>query len=398
MMMLNRRSIVLVPMAVACAWSGVPRESLRAQAAVTQLAVTGGRMTDERGIRSDAVTLAPGVIFRPAGPVSLALSGNATRLDNSQWQAGGSAGLSARTAEWAHAALSLAGSGSVTRTSYGASFVVGDVTPAIEMRFGGLTVFGGAHVASGRTTMRAQPTTAAPVVLTSMTRTWRAPVYGAEWRLSHDESVPLTLAYHEERARTSGETVVDRSADAYVALGRLTLGATAGRRRAPSEHVDFWTGSASLELTPSLALQAASGTYPSSRLTGAAPGSFVSIGLVLRRGAPRPRRLPSPRGVEAPPQGRIRLSIRAPEATRVEIAGDWNDWTPFAARRAANGVWYADLALAPGDYRYAFRLDGREWRVPDGAVVSDDGFGGKAAYVTVARTAANSRTNLQEER
>jgi hypothetical protein len=397
-MMMQRRSIVIVPVVALCAWPGVPRETVRAQTAVAQVAVTGGRVTDERGIRSDAVTFAPGVVVWPHGPVSLTLSGNASRLDNSQWQAGGTAGVSGRTAERAHAALSFTGAGSATRASYGATFLVGDATPALEMRFGGVTMFGGAHVATGRTTMRAQPTAATPVVLTSMTRTWRAPVYGAEWRFSHDASVPLALGYHEERARAGGETVLDRTADASVALGQLTLGVSGGRRRAPTEHVDFWTGSAMLALTSSMALQAAGGKYPSSRLTGAAPGSFVSVGVVLRPGAPRALRLPRPSGVEAPPAGRVRLSIRAPEATRVEIAGDWNDWTPFAARRAANGVWYVDLALAPGDYRYAFRLDGREWRVPDGAVVSDDGFGGKSAYVTVPRTTANSRTNLQEER
>jgi hypothetical protein len=62
-------------------------------------------------------------------------------------------------------------------------------------------------------------------------------------------------------------------------------------------------------------------------------------------------------------------------------------------------VWYADLALPPGDYRYAFRLDGSEWRVPEGAVASDDGFGGKTAYVSVARRSTTvSRTNFQEEK
>jgi 1,4-alpha-glucan branching enzyme len=93
-----------------------------------------------------------------------------------------------------------------------------------------------------------------------------------------------------------------------------------------------------------------------------------------------------------------RLSIRAPEATRVELAGDWNDWKPVPARRAANGVWYADVALAPGEYRYAFRVDGGAWRVPEGAVISDDGFGGKSAYVTVARGSARHTTQHQEDR
>ena len=31
----------------------------------------------------------------------------------------------------------------------------------------------------------------------------------------------------------------------------------------------------------------------------------------------------------------------------------------------------------------AFRVNGKEWRVPEGAVAVDDGFGGKSAYVTI---------------
>jgi hypothetical protein len=61
----------------------------------------------------------------------------------------------------------------------------------------------------------------------------------------------------------------------------------------------------------------------------------------------------------------------------------WNDRQAVPAVRAENGVWYADLRIPPGQYRYAFRIDGRAWRVPEHAVAVDDGFGGKAAYVTV---------------
>ena len=160
----------------------------------------------------------------------------------------------------------------------------------------------------------------------------------------------------------------------------------------------FSSGSASLSLTPGLSLQGSAGRYPGSRLTGAAAGRFVSLGLFVRSGAPRVMRLPFPKGVPAVRANATRLSLRAPEAGRVELAGDWNNWTPVPARRAANGVWFVDVPLAPGEYRYAFRVDGGAWRVPDGAVTSDDGFGGKSAYVTVARVAASRGSHNQEER
>ncbi|MBI2407359.1 MAG: hypothetical protein HYV19_03515 [Gemmatimonadetes bacterium] len=377
-----------------------PSAVVRAQGVVTELGLSGGRMTDERGVRSDAASLGARLLASPNGLVAFSLAGNASRLDNTAWQLGGTTAMSARTPEVAHLALSVAGAASATRASYGATFLTGEATPALEARFGAVTLYGGGHVASGRTTVDAQPNAAVPVVLTSRTRTLRAPVYGAVWSLALDESVPLSLAYREEPARVEGATITDRSADATLAVARLTLGASVGRRSVAGTRTPFWTGSAGVQITPAMSLQAVGGKYPSSLLTGAAAGTFVSIGLQFSTGgAARGARLPRPRGVESAPRGVVRLSIRAPSATRVEVAGDWNGWTPVAARRASNGVWYADLALPPGDYRYAFRLDGSEWRVPEGAVASDDGFGGKTAYVSVARRSTSiSRTNFQEEK
>ena len=46
-------------------------------------------------------------------------------------------------------------------------------------------------------------------------------------------------------------------------------------------------------------------------------------------------------------------------------------------------VWFVDLNIPPGQYRYAFRVDGAAWKVPAGAAVVDDDFGGKSAWLTV---------------
>jgi 1,4-alpha-glucan branching enzyme len=78
-----------------------------------------------------------------------------------------------------------------------------------------------------------------------------------------------------------------------------------------------------------------------------------------------------------------RLALRDEDATSVEIAGDFTNWKFVAATRATNGVWFVDLRIPPGQYRYAFRVDRTKWKVPSGAVVSDDDFGGKSAWLTV---------------
>jgi 1,4-alpha-glucan branching enzyme len=80
-----------------------------------------------------------------------------------------------------------------------------------------------------------------------------------------------------------------------------------------------------------------------------------------------------------------RLAIAARDASHVEVAGDFTNWEFVVTKRAANGVWYVDLAVPPGQYRYAFRIDGKEWRIPGGAPAAEDEFGGKSAWLTVAR-------------
>jgi hypothetical protein len=121
-------------------------------------------------------------------------------------------------------------------------------------------------------------------------------------------------------------------------------------------------------------------------MLGTPSGRYTSVGVSIGLGDATPsRRAPSVRipGVPQPPRGYTRLAIVAPDAARVEVAGDFNEWMPTRTTRAANGMWYADLRIAPGQYRYAFRIDGSEWRVPRGATAVNDGFGGTSAWLVV---------------
>ena len=51
------------------------------------------------------------------------------------------------------------------------------------------------------------------------------------------------------------------------------------------------------------------------------------------------------------------------EAREVVLTGDFTGWAKDKVRlsKAANGVWTADLDLAPGEYQYRLLVDG-EWR------------------------------------
>ena len=375
--------------------------SASAQSGVAQVALTAGSATDERGVRSDAVTLAPSAVFLPGPNSNLMVGATATRFANTAWQIGAGAAFNARSAAAAGFALAFSGRGNVSQASFNATFAQADATPSVQWAAGPLTLIGGAHVASGYSAVNAQ--SAAPLVppqqqLVSQSRTSVAPSYGGELRFGATAPVSAVFSFREEPARVGGLVVTDQIAGATLSFGSTTVAAVAGRRSAPDEQVDFASGSVSIPITNALSFTMAGGKYPSNRLTGAVGGRFFSTGLSVRIGGSGVARMPHPMGVPAPDPDDTRFAIRAPNAERVEIAGDWNSWAPVAATRAQNGVWYADLPLKAGEYRYAFLVDGKEWRVPDGAVAVDDGFGGKAAYVTVRTAESTIVKHNQEEK
>jgi len=371
------------------------------QSSATSVAVTAGSATDERGVRSDVMTLAPTVVFTPGMNSNIILSGTATQFTNSAWQLGLGAALNARSQESAGFALAFNGSGNVAQASFNATFAQADATPSLQWSTGPLTLIAGGHVATGYTAVSAQPAT--PAVpgssqLVSESRTSIAPSYGAELRIGAGSPVLAQFSLREEPARVGGVLVTDQLAGATLSSEAVTISAVAGHRDAPDERVGFASGSVSIPITRMLSLTAAGGQYPSNRLTGASGGRFFSAGFTIRFGGSGMVSMPRPEGVGSPPSNQTRLAIRAPSAERVEIAGDWNSWTPASATRASNGVWYVDLPLKAGEYRYAFLIDGKDWRVPDGAVAVDDGFGGKAAYVTVRTADSMVSNHNQEER
>lgn len=92
------------------------------------------------------------------------------------------------------------------------------------------------------------------------------------------------------------------------------------------------------------------------------------------------------------PDGRSdtqRFVLVAPRASSVALVGDFNDWDPArtpmqTAAAGARGVWTAVLPLSPGRYRYAFLVDGAQWRAdPSAPAALDDGFGAPSSVLTV---------------
>jgi hypothetical protein len=107
-------------------------------------------------------------------------------------------------------------------------------------------------------------------------------------------------------------------------------------------------------------------------------------------------RQPSAVGGDATPAGAaasVTFVLVAPQAQRVALAGDFNDWDASRAllRREGSGLWTVDVPLAPGRYRYVFVVDGRRF-VADPAAprAAGDDFGTPTSVVTVGGGAAHA--------
>jgi hypothetical protein len=81
----------------------------------------------------------------------------------------------------------------------------------------------------------------------------------------------------------------------------------------------------------------------------------------------------------------LQFVLVAPQAASVSLVGDFNDWDPARSpMQTAHGIWATALRLAPGRYRYAFLVNGVEWRADPGApAAKDDEFGTPSSVVTV---------------
>jgi hypothetical protein len=343
-------------------------------------------------VRSNAATISPSLLIVPDPRFSFGLSGTATRFQNQDWSAGGAASAGMRLPLDGGLALAVSTAYGATKASFGATYLAAEATPTLEATVSRLTLFGGAHLARGESSLTEATTTPGgpltppvPGRTVSTAHTSTGPVYGAVVVLpSARPDAVGTFTYREERARVSGVTVVDRVGAAGWSTGSLALSASAGARVAVDERSQFGSVSATVALTRSVAVQGAVGSYPSSRVLGTLGGRFATLGLSLH-GVTTAGEVPpeSVRGAPPIPAGATRVVLRAPRARRVELAGEWNEWATVPTTRGADGLWYVDVRLPRGEYRYAFKVDGERWAVPDGVSTVDDGFGGKSALLTV---------------
>jgi hypothetical protein len=222
------------------------------------------------------------------------------------------------------------------------------------------------------------------------------------WTRRYGPTVTLATSY----VRVGDTTYSDLQGTARVRRGAVELDGVLGARLWSSGggRGVYADGTVAVPLSSAAALVLAGGRYPTDPTRGTISGNYMSAGLRVRM--PTPGRRPAPRtpeplfttsgpgsprenGTEAQLEvhperaGAVRLLVRAPNATHVELAGDFTDWRPLALTPAGPGRWEAALHIAPGVHHINVRLDRGPWFAPGGTARATDDYGGEIGIFVV---------------
>ena len=89
----------------------------------------------------------------------------------------------------------------------------------------------------------------------------------------------------------------------------------------------------------------------------------------------------------------VRFVFVEPNARRVELVGDFNEWakgTTQLKRSGAPGVWTVSVPLSLGRHEYAFIINGTRWVADPLAVKSSDDFGTESSVIRVGASAKST--------
>jgi len=81
--------------------------------------------------------------------------------------------------------------------------------------------------------------------------------------------------------------------------------------------------------------------------------------------------------------GRLVAFVRSRDARRVELVGDFTDWTPVRLTALEGGWWTGTFEVAPGLHQVQVRLDDGPWRVPPRLPHTTGEFAGEAGVIVV---------------
>lgn len=207
------------------------------------------------------------------------------------------------------------------------------------------------------------------------------------------------VSYHGDRA----DTVVHPGSPSRVQLwseveagadwvvGRVRVSALVGARPpvAGFRAATWAQAGATLDVIRGVALNVVAGTSPA-RIGLGIPGSrFVSLGIRMQPVRPSPAVSVRPAtpaaafAVRADGANRYTVTYVSSRAGSVQLAGDFNTWTPIDLTTDGHGRWQATIALAPGVHHLSLRVNGGAWFAPPGTPSVADEFGGTSGILDI---------------
>jgi len=81
----------------------------------------------------------------------------------------------------------------------------------------------------------------------------------------------------------------------------------------------------------------------------------------------------------------VELNLYAPEAHRVNLVGDFNNWNKesLPAKKGSQGTWKVKVNLKPGKYQYKFFVDSNWWNDPKAETQTPNPFGTQNSIITI---------------
>lgn len=150
-----------------------------------------------------------------------------------------------------------------------------------------------------------------------------------------------------------------------------------------SSNASWWRTQRVFRLSPMTGLATAAGISAIIALSGIAVGSRIS--------ARSPASIRTAQSNARPDTVQlVRFVFVDSGAARVEMVGDFNEWTRGATqlkRSGAPGVWAVSVPLSPGRHEYAFIINGSRWVADPLAVKSSDDFGTESSVIRVGSPA-----------
>ena len=230
-------------------------------------------------------------------------------------------------------------------------------------RAGGATPHGTAHVAAGVMLVHEATTLSGDVKIAHVRDGYADGNLRLAWRgstptASRSQSFTLT-AEVGARARGDDQHPVWASIGANLPLG-ARAGLVVGYGVSPEDPERATLGSRALTAGIRVAFGRSS--------------SFTTVALPLG---------PSIRVVHTDGANGHAIIIRVPNATTIEVMGDFTGWTAVAMTRVSSTEWRGEFFMAPGVHRANIRINNGAWDALPGAPTIADDFGGTTSVLVI---------------